>query len=165
MPVKAGPSSILKLRALLLACPLIGALLIGAGAHAAEQISSASKYALNRLHDEMSQCYAFYMLTAEGLRKRDPENALIERMETVGDAVMRYMHGIQQMIGMSEEAGLARTRMRTSQQLQAMGGDYVNFAILLERYADFCKQLVDRPKDRAMELRTLEEQRVQMTRQ
>jgi hypothetical protein len=148
----------------------IAGLLVGAAlqsatpAHAAEPVAGTAKYALNNLHDEMAQCYAFYLLAAEGVRARDPADATIGRLEETGNAIMRYMHGIQQMIGMSEEAGLARTRMRTTQQLNLIGGDYVNFAILLERYGEFCRLLADQPKKRALELKAMEEQRQQAMR-
>ncbi len=65
------------------------------------------------------------------------KNELLERNKVIG-----------RLIGMKEEASAAQMRLLFRKMMQEIGGDSVNYSILLEKYGDLCKVVYENSDSR-----------------
>ena len=112
------------------------------------------KDASNELSGELLECSAYYLVASGCIEHstnpgapevaRDYKKAA-ERLSTMG-----FDLGLS--IGKSKEALLALGKLSMNKQMAAIKKNCMNAAVLLERYANFCKQLAEQPESRAKEL-------------
>jgi hypothetical protein len=100
----------------------------------------------NNFHEELTSCAAYFAISAQCLRNRDPKVPLAPRLDAAFDQTLKLMHAMQQEIGMNNAAAEARMRMRTNGQMTAIGNSCVNISILLEKHGKVCRDTLNDPK-------------------
>ena len=97
--------------------------------------------AMNNWHQEMVQCLAFYHIVQEGLRRSgdSPENLEgVLRYQAIIDELMERVFMLHR-----PETTLARFKLESGRLGNEMYGDFSNISILLVKYVDLCKEVVE----------------------
>lgn len=109
--------------------------------------TAASAYepdrAKSNLASDFAECIAYYTISAEGLRRSGAEAFLIDAAEKA--ASIAFDFGVE--LSNVEVTG-ARVELAVKEQTELMHHDYSNFAILINKYGEFCEQLLEHPEDR-----------------
>jgi len=108
---------------------------------------SPAVIALTTLNDEMMDCFAFYGISAEGLRRRNPKDEQINRTEGMLQTLLDSMAPVQKQLGVSAADSNAQILARTRRQLEEIG-DTFDYAVLFEKFGRPCQTLVDDPAAR-----------------
>jgi len=102
---------------------------------------------LQNINYEFITCGVYYKIASEGARRaNDPR-----REKLFKDVAGRYFDealDLSAKIGMSPEAVLSTSELITKKMGQEMKNDYVNFAVLSNKYLRFCKNLMEKPDSR-----------------
>ena len=106
--------------------------------------SSAEQRA--NLAAEFAQCSSFYTIVAEGVRRHD----MIDLADSYKEAsrVAFYHARAVSNVGVT----VARVRLAQGVQLEEMKGDFSNTEILILKYSDRCKDLMENTAERLLEL-------------
>ena len=116
-------------------------------ARAAGELSTAETEAFNNYHQEMVECFSYFGIFIEGLKRKGSKNG-VANYEKAADILNDRMYVVGKLLGMKDEAMLARLRFMVRQHAQEMGSDFINFSILLERYYERCQTVVEKPAER-----------------
>ena len=98
---------------------------------------------LNELSGEMLECAVFFAIGSQCVKGHPDPSA----PETVESAMKAFDELLDMAIDTGRKAGLsqaaitARQKMTTDAMMKLMGGQCINIAVVIERYADFCEQL------------------------
>lgn len=111
--------------------PLFVLLLSTSIARAYEPELAANNYA-----HELADCSAFYMLSAVIVKAQRPELAAL--LQETGD----FAHELSSTLT-NFKLTFARAQMATRSMIKEMDNDSVNFSILLNKYAEPCKESID----------------------
>ena len=55
---------------------------------------------------------------------------------------------IGQQLNMKTEAMSARVKMAFQRMQDEMGSDFINFSVILDKYAYYCKDVIEKPEQR-----------------
>lgn len=92
------------------------------------------------LASDFAECAAFYSISLEGFKRTGEDTTMVnEAFQTA------LYFGIQFSNFKVTEA---RIKLSMDEQTELMGHDFSNFAILIEKYAKFCKELLENPEKR-----------------
>lgn len=122
-------------------------LLLTSAAHSEETVPMIDRVtdpeirdAINNAHHEMVICLAFWTISVEGLRRKDPnspEAADIDKHSASLLGTILYLH--------SPEVTAARYKMAIADQMNRMKRDYVNFSLLIADHFETCKAIGESP--------------------
>ena len=98
--------------------------------------------ALNNYHQELCTCYSYFKITAEGLRRSKYSDAAIS-YDAVADKLLKKIYLMHR-----PETGLARIKIANKTLTGEMFKDFANISILLAKYAEPCKVVVEDPEGR-----------------
>ena len=96
--------------------------------------------------DEHANCYVFYKISEEGLN-RDTTKAKVN-YASITDSLINKMLILGQHSSIKEETILAKIELGMKDLKNQMGGDFKNYSIILNKYGQFCKDLVEKPENR-----------------
>ena len=96
--------------------------------------------------DEHANCYVFYKISEEGLN-RDTTKAKVN-YASITDSLINKMLILGQHSSIKEETILAKIELSMKDLKNQMGGDFKNYSIILNKYGQFCKDLVEKPENR-----------------
>lgn len=99
--------------------------------------------AKSNLASDFAECIAYYTISAEGLRRSGAEASLIDAAEKAASVAFELGADLSNL-----DVTGARAELALKEQTELMRHDYSNFAILINKYGEFCKQLLDHPEDR-----------------
>lgn len=97
---------------------------------------------LNEVLSETLACAAYYSIAVEGMSRRD-ENDPVSRMEQIIDNLLTGAFVIAETINMKREAVKIRFKWSVRDQMELIDHNMVNISILIDKYADFCKQIYE----------------------
>ena len=100
----------------------------------------------SNLIDEHASCYIFYMTSEEGLN-RDPTKPKVN-YKNITDSLINKMFFLAKQSSIKEEAVTAKIQLSIKDFEQQMGSDFKNYSIVLNKYGQFCKDLVEKPENR-----------------
>ena len=100
----------------------------------------------SNLIDEHANCYVFYKISEEGLN-RDTTKAKVN-YASITDSLINKMLILGQHSSIKEETILAKIELGMKDLKNQMGGDFKNYSIILNKYGQFCKDLVEKPENR-----------------
>ena len=100
----------------------------------------------SNLIDEHANCYVFYKISEEGLN-RDTTKAKVN-YASITDSLINKMLILGQHSSIKEETILAKIELSMKDLKNQMGGDFKNYSIILNKYGQFCKDLVEKPENR-----------------
>ena len=96
--------------------------------------------------DEHANCYVFYKISEEGLN-RDTTKAKVN-YASITDSLINKMLILGQHSSIKEETILAKIELSMKDFEKEMDSDFKNYSIILNKYGDFCQNLVERPEVR-----------------
>ena len=96
--------------------------------------------------DEHANCYVFYKISEEGLN-RDTTKPKVNYV-SITDSLINKMLILGKHSSIKEETILAKIELSMKDLKNQMGGDFKNYSIILNKYGQFCKDLVEKPENR-----------------
>jgi hypothetical protein len=97
--------------------------------------------AVNNYAHELAECSAFYMLSSVIVKAQ--KSNISKNAEKLGGLAIKSSAMLT-----SEKLALARAEMATQTMLKEINNDAVNFSILLNKYADPCREALSDSKVR-----------------
>ena len=94
------------------------------------------------LASDFAQCSAFYIISAEGIRRTGNERLAIRFMEA---SKIAYDYSVKFS---NQKVTEARFKLAFDEQQKEMGHDCSNLAILILKYGEMCKDALHSPKKR-----------------
>ena len=120
-------------------------LVLSGGASADEK----QTYVLNNLQEDFTTCYSYYKIAGEGIsRGRELDQDTIEGLNRSADIALQSAYLIGQQLNMKTEAMSARVEMAFQKMSDEMGSDFINFSVILNKYAYYCKDVIEKPEQR-----------------
>jgi hypothetical protein len=118
------------------------------------QTKADNEWATNELSSEMTECAQYFLVSSLCFKNfPNPEaEATANEYHALSDQLQVLAIQVANSVGVSQEAALARMRLTNKSLVDAIHKDCGNISILLERYATFCKALVQEPDQRFREL-------------
>ena len=103
-------------------------------------------YILNNLQEDFTTCYSYYKIAGEGIsRGRELDQETIDGLNRSADIALQSAYLIGQQLNMKTEAMSARVKMAFKTMQKEMGSDFINFSIILDKYAYYCKDVIEKP--------------------
>jgi hypothetical protein len=106
-------------------------------------------YVLNNLQEDFTTCYSYYKIAGEGIsRGRELDQETIDGLNRSAEIALESAYLIGQQLNMKTEAMSARVKMAFKTMQKEMGSDFINFSIILDKYAYYCKDVIEKPEQR-----------------
>ena len=106
-------------------------------------------YILNNLQEDFTTCYSYYKIAGEGIsRGRELDQETIGGLNRSADIALQSAYLIGQQLNMKTEAMSARVEMAFQKMSDEMGSDFINFSVILNKYAYYCKDVIEKPEQR-----------------
>lgn len=103
---------------------------------------------LSNLVSEYAGCGAFFLTALNPQAKAlNPDANLRQATADAAALAGKYGNMIGQKIGLMEDAYSARVRLAMENQHNEMGGNFVNFSILVDKYGNRCAEILSNPID------------------
>ena len=99
--------------------------------------------AKTNLASDFAECISFYVISAEGLRRSDADVTLIQRADQAASAAYDFAVSLSNV-----DVTQARAELSMKEQRKLLMGDFSNFSILLNKYGEFCQQIIEHPEER-----------------
>jgi len=100
----------------------------------------------SNLIDEHAICYVFYKISEEGLN-RDSTKPKIN-YTSITDSLINRMSILGKDSSIKQETIIAKIELSMKDLKNQMDSDFKNYSILLNKYGQFCKDLVEKPDNR-----------------
>ena len=129
---------------------LLGIVVLGLLWSGSVKSDDMSDFIFTNLQQDFSDCYAYYKISEEGVRK-SKSNTKDNAIPKLVEASERSLLGAAEVggaINMKQEAMIARIQLALKDLGNQMGSDYANISILIVRYGDMCNDLINDPKNR-----------------
>lgn len=94
------------------------------------------------LQNELTECSVYFSIAGEALRTGGDEDAAKQTL-AAGEILSERAYVAGTAIGMNSAAMLARMKWALNDQYESIDGDLINMAVLIDRYAYFCKALFE----------------------
>ena len=106
-------------------------------------------YVLNNLQEDFTTCYSYYKIAGEGIsRGRELDQETIDGLNRAAEIALESAYLIGQQLNMKTEAMSARVKMAFQRMQDEMGSDFINFSVILDKYAYYCKDVIEKPEQR-----------------
>ena len=106
-------------------------------------------YVLNNLQEDFTTCYSYYKIAGEGIsRGRDLDQETIDGLNRSAEIALESAYLIGQQLNMKTEAMSSRVKMAFQRMQDEMGSDFINFSVILDKYAYYCKDVIEKPEQR-----------------
>lgn len=123
-------------------------LLVPAGAKAGETdtpaidkiTDPAIRAAVNDAHNEMVVCLAFWSISVEGIRKRDPNSRAAHDIDVHSAALLEYALRLHHA-----DVTTARYKLAVSALMSKMRRDFSNFSLLMDDFLEPCAVIGNDP--------------------
>ena len=125
---------------------VFGMLLLASGARAQSASDKAMAWINSNMIDEHANCYVFYKISEEGLN-RDTTKPKVN-YANITDSLINKMSILGKQSSIKQETILAKIELSMKDLKNQMGGDFKNYSIILNKYGQFCKDLVEKPDNR-----------------
>ena len=106
------------------------------------------KYILTAMQQDYITCYCFYKIGTEYIKESDGETGIIEGVEKSADTSLKLAHETGEMMGMATEEMASKVKLEMKKNLDLIDNDFNNTSILLKKYAQNCKNLIENKKER-----------------
>ena len=114
----------------------------------ASRDNEITKEIANNVSDEFVTCAAFYMISAEAVRRSsDPETA--SRYEELSDTALHYALNAAnkgRTQEMAQKVTLARLELNIKSMKKDIDSDVSNISVLINNYGYQCKQVMENPE-------------------
>jgi hypothetical protein len=107
-----------------------------------------ASYVLNSMQREYTTCYIFYKIIIEGLKKSDTKDTLIKGLEQSADVSLKLAFETGELMNMKSEVMSTRVKTEMKSQSDAIENNLSNISILLKKYGETCKKIIENKKQR-----------------
>tara|TARA_B100001175_G_C19404920_1_gene588170 strand:+ start:213 stop:659 length:447 start_codon:yes stop_codon:yes gene_type:complete len=107
-----------------------------------------AEYVLSNMQQDYITCYCFYKIGAEYIKKSDGEPNIIEGVEKSADTSLKLAYEMGEIMGMVTEEMSLKVKLEMKKNLDLIDNDFNNASILLKKYAQNCKKLIENKKER-----------------
>lgn len=113
----------------------------------AQSASDKTKAWINsNLIDEYAACFSFYKISEEGLNRDNTKPKV--NYTNITDSLINKMSILGKQSSIKQETILAKIELSMKDLKNQMNGDFKNYSIILNKYGQFCKDLVEKPENR-----------------
>ena len=127
---------------------IILSLLLANVAYAETKEEKRAEYVLLNMQQDYITCYAFYKIGAEYVRKSKGKPSIIEGIEKSSDTSLKLVHETGEIMGITSAEMSSKVKTEMQNQLDLIDNDFNNASVLLEKYAQTCKNLIENKKER-----------------
>ena len=127
---------------------IILSLLLGNVAHAETKEEKRAKYVLSNMQNDYITCYSFYKIGAEYIRKSNGDSDIIKGVEKSSNTSLKLAHEMGEIMGMTNKEMSVKVESEVKNQLNQIDNDFNNSSVLLKKYAQPCKNLIESKKNR-----------------
>jgi len=127
---------------------LIPSLLISNVVFAETKEEKRVKYILSNMQKDYITCYSFYKIGTEYIRKSNGDINIIEGVEKSSDTSLKLAHETGEMMSMTNEKMSSKIKSEMKNQLNLIDNNFSNTSILLEKYVQECKNLIEDKEQR-----------------
>jgi len=107
-----------------------------------------AKYVLLNMQQDYITCYSFYKIGAEYVRKSNGDSNVIKGIEKSSDSSLKLAYETGEIMGMTADKMSSKVESEIKNQLDLIDNNFNNASILLEKYAQTCKNLIENKKQR-----------------
>ena len=127
---------------------IVLSLFLGGNTYAETTEEKRSHYIYNNLSLEYTECQHYYLIASEAVKTNDPDTNMIKNFlqSSKLSSQLAFMYG--QDAGMTVEAMLARSEILVKKMLKPLNNNYANISILLNKYGEKCKSMLETPEVR-----------------
>ena len=104
-----------------------------------------AKYVMENIQKDYVDCYSFYKVAAESLKKAGKEKSLIDNLEKSADVALKYNYDLGEIMGLNTEVMAQMTKDKVNNFVVLANKD---FSSLAKKYGLVCKNLVENPEQR-----------------
>lgn len=107
------------------------------------------KYILNNLQQDFTTCYCYFKIAEEGLsRGSKVDKNSIAALKKSAEMSLQSAFLVGEKLNMKRKAMTARIKISFQEMKEEIGSDFINFSVILEKYAVYCKDVIEKPKER-----------------
>ena len=107
-----------------------------------------AEFVLSNMQKDYIACYSFYKIGAEYVRKTNGDENIIEGIERSSDTSLKLAHETGEIIGMTSDEMSIKVKSEMKNQLDLINNNFKNAEILLKKYSQNCKNLIEDKKKR-----------------
>ena len=104
-----------------------------------------AKYVMENIQKDYLNCYSFYKVAAESLKKAGKQKEIISGLEKSADISLKYNYDLGEIMGLNPEVMSQMTKDNVDKFIQLAKKD---FSLLAKDYGMMCKNLVENPEQR-----------------
>jgi len=127
---------------------IILSLLFANATHAETKIEKRAKYVLLNMQQDYIACYSFYKIGSEYVKKSNGDKSTIDGIEKSSDISLKLAHDTGEIMDMTKEEMSLKVESEINKQLNLIDNNFSNASVLLEKYAQNCKNLIENKKKR-----------------
>jgi hypothetical protein len=120
----------------------------------AQSLSEPETRAVNELSGEMAECAVYLLISATCLEGNpDPRTPqLIKDLNANASKIGGLAISTGRAVGVTIEGQQARMKLMRDEMMKSLNNNCTNIAVLLEKYSNFCQQLIQDADPRFAEL-------------
>ena len=107
-----------------------------------------AKYVLENMQNDYIQCYNFYKIGAEYIRNSKGDSDIVDGIEKSSDTSLKLVYETGEIMGMTTEEMSSKVKTEMKNQLNQINNDFNKAALLLEKYGQLCKNIIEDKKQR-----------------
>ena len=107
-----------------------------------------AEYVLKNMQHEYTVCYVFYKIGAEIISKSKEKSDLAKGIESSSDTALKLAFETGELANMTIEEMKKKVNIEIKEQLSIIKKNNSNYPILLKKYAQLCKSLIQDKKSR-----------------
>jgi hypothetical protein len=128
---------------------LLGIIVLGLFLSGSTYANEKQTYILSNLQEDFTTCYSYFKIAEEGISRGSNVNKdTIAGLKRSADISLESAYLVGEQLNMKTEAMTARVKMSFQKMQKEMGSDFINFSIILEKYAYYCKEVIEKPEVR-----------------
>ena len=106
-------------------------------------------YVLNNLQEDFTTCYSYFKIAEEGFsRGKNVDEKTIAGLRRSSEISLQSAYLVGEELNMKIEAMKARVKMSFEKMQKEIGSDFINFSVILDKYAYYCKEVIEKPEER-----------------
>ena len=106
-------------------------------------------YVLNNLQEDFTTCYTYFKIAEEGLsRGKNVDEKTIAGLRRSSEISLQSAYLVGEELNMKIESMKARVKMSFEKMQKEIGSDFINFSVILDKYAYYCKEVIEKPEER-----------------
>ena len=107
-----------------------------------------AEFVLSNMQKDYISCYSFYKIGAEYVRKTNGNKNIVEGIERSSDISLKLAHETGEIMGMMSDKMSIMVKSEMKIQLELFDNDFNKATILLKKYSQNCKNLIEDKKKR-----------------